>query len=286
MIWYVNIPGITTSRLLIDALTPQHVRADGTVVQQSPEEMLEVYKRALAIDALGRQEVREQVVQRAADMLRAQGVKQETRDAFRDLAVAEMERELARNNESARLWLFHASLLANIGRLEEAEKAFEAALERTPTKQHALMQLGEVRIARGKTEEGLALFKQAYESAPQFDELARLYAAALVRTGRDKEAVDLLTERFGTPAVDDSRLFMAWVQAKRFDIASKILEQRVENDPDNIQEIISLAAAYRELGRTNEALSLLRGVAERKPEYKEQMDAFMLEVQKTVPVAQ
>ncbi|MBP9749943.1 MAG: tetratricopeptide repeat protein [Candidatus Pacebacteria bacterium] len=285
MIWYVNVPGITTSRLLIDALTPQRVRADGTAVQQSPEEMLEVYKRALAIDALGRQEVREQVVQRAADMLRTQGVKQETKDAFRDLAIAEMERELARNDESARLWLFHASLLANAGRLEEAEKAFEKALERTPTKQHALMQLGEVRIVRGKTEEGLALFKQAYESAPQFDELAKMYATALVRVGRDKEAVDLLTERFGTPAVDDSRLFMAWVQAKRYDIASKILEQRVEQNPDDVEVVVSLAAAYRELGRKEEALGLLRGVAERKPEYKEQMDAFILEVQKTVPVA-
>ena len=279
MIWYVNIPGITTSRLLISALVPQRALADGSVVEQSPEEMLEKYKQALAIDALGRQEVREQLVQRAADMSRAKGVDQATKDAFVTLAVSEMERELGRNGESARLWLFHGSLLANTGRLEDSEKAFERAVELTPTKQHALMQLGELRILRGKSEEGMELFKRAYESAPQFDDLARLYATALVRTGRDKEAVDLLTERFGTPAVDDSRLFMAWVQAKRYDIASKILEQRVEKDPENIQEIVSLAAAYRELGRVNDAVSLLRGVAERKPEFKEQMDAFIREVQ-------
>ncbi len=279
VLWYVNVPGITTSRLLIDALRPQRTLANGTVVQQSPEEMLETYKKALAIDGLGRQEVREQLVQRAADMSRAEGVDKATKDAFVTLAVSEMERELARNGDSARLWLFHGSLLANTGRLEDSEKAFERAVELTPTKQHALMQLGEVRMVRGKNEEGLELFKRAYESSPQFDELARLYATALVRTGKDKEAVDLLTERFGTPAVDDSRLFMAWVQAKRFDIASKILEQRVEKDPDNIQEIVSLAAAYRELGQTDQAVSLLRGVAERKPEFKDQMEAFIREVQ-------
>jgi cytochrome c-type biogenesis protein CcmH/NrfG/O-antigen ligase len=278
LVYYVNVPGIRTSQTLISALIPQQQLPNGQVVQNSPEMILEAYKRALAFDQLGRQEVREQLAQMAANMQRAENVEEGTRQAFRELALTEMQREIERNPDSARLWLFMGTLHANTGALDDAEQAFRRAVELTPRKQSAIFQLGEVRLIQGDTEEAYELFRQAFELAPEYDEARRLYALLLIRTGRDKEAVDLLTERFGTAGVDDDRLIREWANVGRYDVVADALERRVANDPTDIQQRVSLAAAYRELGRRDEAIAILEEVIAENPEYSEQLEAFIKEV--------
>jgi len=278
IVWYVNIIGIQTSKALIQALIPQRQLPNGQVVANSPEDILETYKRALNYDQLGRQEVREQLAQMAANMQRAEGVQPGTKQEFMTLAVDEMKRELERNPESARLWLFLGSLYANVGRVPEAEETFAIAVEKTPTKQAALFQLGEIKLVQGKFDESLELFKRAYELAPEYEEARKLYAFLLIRTGKDKEAVNLLTEYYGTAAVDDPRLFMEWTNAERYDIVVQILEARVEKNPEDIQQQVSLAAAYHKLGRTEEAITLLEGIQEVYPEYAGQMQDFIKEI--------
>lgn len=278
VLWYVNVPGIKTAQAIIEALVPQRMLPDGSVAQRTPAEMLESYRSALAYDKLGRQEVREQLAQAAANMQRSQQADNETKKAFMELATTEMQRELERNPGSARLWLFMGSLESSAGAFSEAEHAFETAVSLTPTKQIALFQLAEIKLVLGKTDEALALFKKAYEEVPAYDEASKLYALALIRSGKDKEAVDLLTEHFGTPAVDDSRLFMEWSNAKRYDIAAMILEARVAANPGDVQQTVSLAAAYKQLGRKDEAVRLLEGIRAAHPEYTDQMNNFIKDV--------
>jgi len=278
VLWYVNVPGIRTAQALITPLRPEYVQADGTQASMTPERMLEYYRIAAAYDQLGRQEVREQIAQNAANMQRSSEASEETKREFMTFAREEMDRELARNPNSARLLLFKGSLETSAGDLEAAEQAFTQAVEQTPTKQIAIFQLGEVKLVRGKIDEALALFKRAYELQPKYDEARNLYALALIRSGRDKEAVDLLTERYGTAAVDDSRLFMEWVQAERYDIAAQILEARVAANPDDLQQAVSLAAAYKKLSQKDKAVALLEKLKAGHPEYAEQMQGFIKEI--------
>jgi len=286
-IWYVNWPGMQTSQLVISALVPQRTLPDGTVVRQTPEDMLAAYQRATEIDQLGRQEVREQLAQRASQIVRAEGVSEETKAAFRSLALEQMEQELERNQNSARLWLFYGSMLAQLGDMQKAEEALSRAVELTPTKQTALFQLGEIKMILGKTDEGLELFKKAYELVPRYVDAQMYYAMALIRAGKDKEAVDLLTEHYDTPAVNDDRILRAWIDAQRYDIAVEILEERVaaRTEPTSdeevksvVQEIVQLAAGYKELGQQEKAVATLQEVIDTYPEYKEQMEAFIQEV--------
>lgn len=276
--YYLNVPGINTAQALISALIPQRALANGTVVQNTPSDVLDWYKQAISYDQLGRQEVREQLVQAATNMQRSQQADAEVKAEFRTLALTELQRELDRNPESARLWLFMGSTQGAFGNLEEADKAFTRAVELTPTKQTALFQLAEVKLLQGKNEEGLTLFKKAYEEVPAYEEARKLYAVALIRNGKDKEAVDLLTEQYGSAAVDDQRLFAEWTRAKRFDIAAMILEKRMEASPDDVQTKVSLAAAYKELGRTQEAIQLLESIVAAHPEYRDQINAFMKDI--------
>ena len=278
VMWFANVPGIMTSKNLIEALIPQYQLPNGQVVQRTPEDMLAIYEEALERDQLGRQEVREQFAQRAATMVRTEGVAPETKEAFRTRSIEAMQEELERNPESARLWLFMGSLYSNAGMIVDAEQAFATAVEKTPKKQAALFQYGEIKLMQGKIDESVEQFKKAYELVPEYDEARRLYALVLIRSGNDKQAVDLLTERFGTAAVDDSRLFMEWTNAKRYDIAAEILEKRVAENPGDVQQQVSLAATYKELGRTDEAVAILETVIEQYPEYADQIGDFLKEV--------
>jgi FimV-like protein len=278
LLWYVNIPGIKTSQTLIRAISPEEQLPSGQTVQKAPEQMLEIYKEALGYDQLGRQEAREQVSQMASNIQRSEGVSQETKDAFRDLAIQEVEREVERNPESARLRLFAGSLYGIYGRIGDAEATFRKVVELAPSKQSALFQLGEVLLMQSKNEEALEYFKRAYELEPAYAEATKLYALALVRNGKDKEAVDVLTENFGTPAVDDERLFGEWVNAKRYDLVTQILEARVAQKPEDMQLKVSLAAAYRELGDKDKAIAVLEEIKAEGGEYAPQMDAFIKEI--------
>lgn len=277
VLWFVNIPGIKTSQALITALMPVTLPS-GERVARSPEETLAAYQKALAYDQLGRQEAREQLAQAAANMQRAEGVNQDTRLTFRTLSIDEMKRELERNTESARLWLFMGSLYINAGQVADAEQALRTAIEKTPTKQVALFQMGEVMLIQGKNAEALEFFKKAYELQPEYDEARTLYALTLIRNGRDKEAVDLLTERYGDAALDDARLVNEWTAAKRYDIVAQVLEKRVETNPTDIQLKVSLAAAYKELGEKDKGVALLESIKASNPEYATQIDQFIKEI--------
>jgi cytochrome c-type biogenesis protein CcmH/NrfG len=277
-IWYVNIPGIKTSQAIINAIMPTQTLPSGQVVQQTPENILAEYQRALEYDQLGRQEVREQIAQMAANMRRREDVAPETRAAFGELAVTEMERELERNPNSARLWLFMGPIYSQFGTTQQAEAAFARAVEVTPTKQVALFQYAEMLLIQGKNDEALVQLKKAFESAPEYDDARKIYAVGLIRSGQDKVAVDLLTERWGTAAIDDTRLFMAWTEAQRYDIAAQILEARVEKNPEDVQQRVSLAAAYKELGQSDKAIALLEDIVAENPEYAEQMQAFIKDI--------
>lgn len=269
VIWYVNVVGINTSRTLLTALMPQ---------RNTPEQVIDLYEKALAYNQLGRQEVREQLAQAAANMVRNPDVSPETKQRMVDLAVSEIEREVERNPESARLRLFLGTLYSNVGQLPQAVVAFEKAVELTPTKQNALFQLGQAYLASGDNEKALDVFKRAYELQPEYEDARKLYALVLVRTGNDKEAVDLLTEKYGTAAIDDERLIGAWADAKRYDIVIQILEKRLETSPDDVQTRVSLAAAYNDSGNTAQALVTLDQLVADFPEYTDQVEEFKRQV--------
>ncbi len=269
---FFNRPGILTAQELIRALQAQG--------NQNYAGALAAYKDALAHDQLGRQEVREQLVQSAVQVTQVPKVDVAVRDEFLQLAEAETKREVERNPDSARLRLFLGNFYMNTGRYDLARAELEKAVELTPTKQNALYQRGQAELIMGDTAAAVETFKTAFELVPRNDEARRLYAYALIKAGRDKEAVDLLTEAYGTAALDDTRLMQAWSEAKRFDLVVPVLEARITANPDDIQQRVSLAAAYAGLGQKAKAIEILEKIKKEQPQYASQMDGFIAELKK------
>lgn len=101
---------------------------------------------------------------------------------------------------------------------------------------------------------------------------------ALIRDGKSEDAKAALMAQYGTVAVDNTQLFDAWTEAKQYDVLGEILESRLEKVPDNIQIKVSLASAYANAGRKEEAIALLQSVKASNPEMVDQMDEFIQQV--------
>ncbi len=79
------------------------------------------------------------------------------------------------------------NLYYNSGRLRPAERAYRAALARFPGYHRALAALAGAEAARGRVDEGVALYRRALETVPLPEYAARL-GETLAAAGRDAEA--------------------------------------------------------------------------------------------------
>lgn len=269
LIWTLNIPSIQASQNLIRALSQQ---------SEGPTKNLEYFKLALANKAIGRQEVREQVTQAASQIAGVQGVPDTLKTQYFTLARDEMNAELERNPDSARLQLFLASFLARFGQNDAAMQHLLKARELSPKKQLILFQVGELYLRTGKYNDALAVFKQAYELDTHYDEALKLYALAAIYAGQSNVADTLLKEKYGTSVIEDPRFIGAYNQVKRYDAVIHILQGLIAKDSSNPQYQVQLAAAYFEAGQKDKAITTLQTLEKAQPQYKDQLEGFIKDI--------
>ena len=160
-------------------------------------------------------------------------------------------------------------LLAELGRHDEAERAFQEAVVGDPSSQSAAIGLSLTLEKSGRLEESLEVLRARSNSAPD-DAIARFYLAkALVRRGAGPESADyrealeglsFAAKRLPEEAAPRVELGKLHLRAKRVEEAIKVLEEAVGIAPDNRQAVYNLMIAYRRSGRADEAASLARRV--------------------------
>lgn len=269
LVWSLNAPSIQASQTLIKALSQQ---------SGGPEKNLEYFKQALENKTIGRQEIREQVLQAANQVAGAQGVPDTLKTQFFVIGRDEMNAELERNPNSARLELFYAAFLSRFGQSDLAMQHFEKARQLSPKKQVILFQVGDMYLRQGKNAEALAMFKQAYELEPNYEEARKLYALAALYAGQGTVADTVLKEKYGTTVVEDPRFISAYTQAKRYNDVIRILDSMIKKDPANPQYQVQLAAAYFEAGQRDRAIETLQKLIQAQPKYKEQLEGFINDI--------
>ena len=276
-VYFLNVPGLANARELIVALTPtkmglnaQGVRAP---VQKDPRENIESFDHVTTAHPLGRQEAVEQLLQTAVSAVASQNVDPAIKEEFAKLAYDRGGEFLKQRKDDARMELFYGSFLNQVGRRDEALQHLTKAHQLSPNKQWILFELGLNSYASaGNIEQAIAVVKKAYDLAPEFDEARIFYAMTLYLGGKTSEADQLLMDRFGTVLVDDSRILRAYGLAKLNDRVVSIWEERLKQNPSNVEIGVSLALAYKEAGQTAKGLALLREIAAKVPEYRTQID--------------
>ncbi len=266
--WLVHVPGIRAANDLILGMTPS---AD---MQQN----LAYFKRA-ASRGVFTQEVSEQTVNFATQVVQAQNVPVGVRAQFAEQAITEIERELARRPLDARIYMEASLAYRAIGNYDEAIVKSEAALALSPDKQSLMVDLGTLEWQRGNVEKASEWFLAAYALKPSAEQLAIYAAIGHVITG-DTEAADaLLVERFGTAVLDNDLLVYGYFNAKQYGRAAAILEARFEKEP-NPTTGFQLASVYALMERDADARRVLDEVIRAFPETRTQADLLYEDITK------
>lgn len=267
--YFANVPGLATGSNLIEALKP-HTAGLG--------ENVRYLKSAGETTGLGRQEVREQIVQFALQARNSSIGDTAFRDGATTYALQKMSEEIALNPQDARLRVFLGSFFQQIGKNDDALRELEVALTLSPKKQQILFQLGSLQISRGDMNTGLDLFRQAYELEPAYDTARTLYASALIRSGNIQLARSLLMERFGTATPDDDNILQAYFDVRDYANGLLIAKTRADKAPKDVKARVQLAAAYMQAGDRLNAIQALQDAIAIDATFKAQGEYYIQEI--------
>lgn len=242
-IWFLNVPAIASNRILIQSLMPQ---------QGGAAKNLELFREALAYESVGTQEIREQLSQAAMSAVAQEGIAQDVKQGFVQLAATEMTKHMADAPQNARAPFFLGLMLDRAGAYDDAKIALDEALKRSPKKQGILFELGLNALVRGAQDESIAYFKQAYDFAPEYLDARYYYAAALIRAGRDAEADTLLAPIIEAGNLNDQAIAAAYAERGQFQKIVAIWMKWTEKHPTDLNGWLVLAGAHYSAGdRTN-----------------------------------
>jgi len=231
-LYFVNVKPIMANVFLIEAL--KSLQTPGKMVAAT-----QYFQKAYNTSRLGRPEVLEHMLANTTNILQSD-ISMEEKNSFfsfvKDTALTQNE-EL---KEDARYQLITGSFLSSTGFLDEALVSLERARELVPGKQQVYFEIGAVYINKKEPLQALQIFKEAYESAPDYLEARVIYLIGAIYASDktvESEMLGRLTER---EIIFDDRIINAYYSVGRIDKVVSLLEDRMRLDPANTDR-------YREL---------------------------------------
>lgn len=266
-LYFLGIRPIQANTRLIDALT-----ACGRPGAADPA----LFSKALYVSPMADQEVREQIITCAGNVIFGQ-YPGPTKQAFFELASKEIDSQIATAPKDARMYVLGGMFFNGINQVAQALPVLEKAHELTPGKQLVAIQLATAYVNLGKTDEAVSLLKQAYESDPTYEEARFAYAIGLILVNKDAEAHKIFADY---PSVfETERAARAYLSIKQYDKAINIYKKLVAADKTNVNLQTQLAQAYYGAGMIALAVDTMRAIEKDHPEYKDQIEAAIKDIQ-------
>ena len=258
IIYFVNWPGYATSRALIGALTD--------VSQGNATSSISYFEKAASYDSLGREEVTEQIVENAPAILNS-GADLQTKQDFAMFAQGIVERQLSQTPNDAREQLFAGNFYSAVGENDLAEAAYQKAIDLSPNKQTILFSLGSEYLQERKFDQAFAIFKQAYELDQTDTQALEWYAASAIYDNQGALVNTILSSTTPDVALSDT-VASAFLNTSNWPALVQVFQDRIKYiQPDNVQNHLSLVAAYIKLNEPNQAIAEIKNIISIYPSY-------------------
>ena len=187
LVYTINYNGIAQNTTLIRAMSERST--------EGPIHNLDLFKQTIAYNSFGTSEAREQLAQLAMTGFDATKGMSDIQKQFVQLAGDELSKQAAEVPEDARYQVFAGSFFLRIGDATRALPYLKKALELSPNKQSILFQLGSAYYYEKSLPMSEAMFKQAYEVAPQYQDAEKFYVQILMAEGKSDVAAQVLKDR-------------------------------------------------------------------------------------------
>lgn len=223
-LYLVNFRAIGVNSSLIGALKARQTNDWSGAVTN--------FQSAVRNSYLGREEIVSQVASNATALLTAD-VPMEEKNNFYSFVRRAVVAEADRDPEYAKSQIVAGSFLASTGATEEALAYLNRAKLAIPGKQAVYFEIGSAYISNDQPRDALAVFKEAYEMAPNYREAKLIYLIGAIYAGDRVLERELLTQMQEEEVVFEDRLVSAYYNNGRTNEVITIFERRKVLDPAN-----------------------------------------------------
>ena len=269
IIYIVNIPGILTSKTIINAF-----KMAGT---GNAQRAFDLFQKAIAYNSFGSMEAREHLSSFAMQVYGNPNLEQTLRDKVANYAIEELKKQNEQYPNDIREMIFLATVYNKTQKYDEAIDLLNRAIEIAPKKQQLYFELGASYLNKGDYENGMATLKKSFDLDQTFGDARIIYAVSAIFAGKDALAEELMKEYGGT-IQDDERFLKAYAQKNNFDKVVAIFKVFIDKNPTNIQYRLNLAAVYLQAGYRTKSIEQLQKAIEANPSFKKQGESFISEI--------
>ena len=256
IIWFVNAPGIRAAGDLIGGITPS---AD-------PSTNIAFFKQAYADGSFADQEITEQLVTYAENIIGNPQVPSAEQQTFYGYAIQQIQALVAKIPGDARIHLEFALLYRSGGNYPAALTQIHLAEQESPAKQSIIIEEGIENVQSGNLPAGAAAFSKAYNLDTSFADVAVYQAAGDILTANIPAGKAVLQQYYGTTTVDQDIVLLAYYQVKDWPDFIAIWQKRVVDQNNSAQTEFGLAEAYVDGGEIAAARAEIQTAIAQHPE--------------------
>lgn len=239
---------------------------------------IEDYAKPLSGYDMGFPESLEHISQTAISMASNQSVPVEFKQKVFNLVDAAFKKQLTKVPNDARYRLFDGLFLSRYGMYDKAVEQLKEAQSLSPKKQQIYFELVNNFILSGKTAEAVQAAKNAYELEPSYEDAKFVYAFISLMSGDSNTFNQLMKDVPESKLVFDDRYLNALLITKQYQQMINVVQKRIALEPTNLQHRMTLAAAYLQAGRRQEAIQSLEELIKLQPSFKEQGEYYINEI--------
>ena len=246
--YYVNYLPHLTNRLVISGMDVNRL------IQTMPfEEILKhqnkVFKEAISIGLLGKQEAEEQFFQIAGRMIQYQIPDTLPQQQKQSIAQAQNEfissvkayaKEVEpKYKDNVRMLNIIGMFYNSIGDGVSADEVLSKALAIAPNKQLIMFDLARAKMIQSKFDESYQLSVRAYELAPEYDVAQKFLTITGIYARKFQEVNELLAKNKQTVAVNQDTIG-ALISSGQKDLAIMMLNTYKQNNPSEAEQVNQL----------------------------------------------
>ena len=268
-LYFINIRSMQANMRLIDSLiscsNPQTVS-------------IKPFEQAFKLNqTISNQEIIEQLLSCSTNVIQNQQMPQEKKTAFYELSKKEIENQIKRTPNDARIYIIAGTYYSSIRDIQSATPLLEKANELSPNKQSIMHELAINYLNIGKTKEALEILEKAYLSATDNPNSKVTYATGLVTALEDAKARKIFANDLDV--FNDTRVLNAYVVAKQYDKAIAIYKNLIKDNPENQEFYSSLAYTYLLNKQNYLAIDILKQAKNKFPLLKTQIDDIIKQIE-------
>ena len=240
---------------------------------------LDFYMKPLSSYTIGYSEALEHISQTVIGLAGNPNVSEDLKKNLFNSINSSFERQLKTSPNDARYRLFYGLFLSRFGLYDKSIEELRKASFLSPQKQSIYFEIVNNLLAQGKKEEAQEIAGKAYELETTYDEAQMIYGLTLLSNGKLDLSSEILSKIPEIKLISDDRFISVLVQIGDFQKVIDIISLRIERDPNNTTHYMNLTAAYLQVNRRTEAISILEQIIKIDPSFKEKGEYFIKEIQ-------